>query len=277
LAVFKNRFGADGGWGPAIKASLLASERPKSKAVFDGFRSPRRSSPRVGARGGSLVSAQRPPWLCAPFWVCLSRQNNQRQPMEVPLMAIKASLRADADSKFFQSGLGWPRLLRRRQEHPHLEHQPPAALEVVPRVQRARPCSTRLRHWAKALCEQERPHPCPHQEQRSCPRPWGALPAPQCSHHALVSPALVLDVLASTFAKAGPPTCGWPSTPTPSAQQRCARRLAAARNPPTPWTTASRAHSTSRSGTRAGSSGRDGGVENTGCCLGWQREPGPRP
>jgi hypothetical protein len=50
-------------------------------------------------RGGCTRPAQRPPRLCAPFWVCLSRQNNQRQPMEGPLMAIKASLRADADSK----------------------------------------------------------------------------------------------------------------------------------------------------------------------------------
>jgi hypothetical protein len=68
-------------------------------AVFDGFRSPRRSLPRVGARGGCARPAQRPPRLSAPFVVCPSRQNNQRQPMEGPLMAIKASLRADADSK----------------------------------------------------------------------------------------------------------------------------------------------------------------------------------
>ncbi len=68
-------------------------------AVFDGFRSPRISFPRVGARGGCARPAQRPPRLCAPFCVCPSRQNNKRQPMEGPLMAIKGSLRADADSK----------------------------------------------------------------------------------------------------------------------------------------------------------------------------------
>jgi hypothetical protein len=85
----KNRFGANGGWGPAIKASLPASERPKSKAVFgvsDVFRSPRRSSPRVGARGGCARPAQPPPRLCAPFVVYPSRQNNPPPPPPANLM-----------------------------------------------------------------------------------------------------------------------------------------------------------------------------------------------
>ncbi len=68
-------------------------------AVFVVFRPPRRSFPCIGARGGCARPAQRSFRLCAPFVVCPSRQHNQRQPMEGPLMAIKASLRADADSK----------------------------------------------------------------------------------------------------------------------------------------------------------------------------------
>jgi hypothetical protein len=57
----------------------------------------------VGPCNQSIASGFGAAEIKSGFWrfltVCLSRQNNQRQPMEGPLMAIKASLRADADSK----------------------------------------------------------------------------------------------------------------------------------------------------------------------------------
>jgi hypothetical protein len=80
----QNRFGADGGWRPAIIRLRGGRNQKRFLTVLTIFGSPAALFRGFGARGGCAHPAQRLPRLCAPYWVCPSRQTINGSRWRVP-------------------------------------------------------------------------------------------------------------------------------------------------------------------------------------------------
>jgi hypothetical protein len=129
--------GADGGRWPTIKESLPASERPKSKAVSDGFRrfsSPRRSVPRVWrarmSRQGRTCPAQRQPQLHVAFPQLKTIDGSRREGNQsIGSELIQKSLRSlrSQSMESARSRCAGPMPLLPTHPCPPLPHVPPRA------------------------------------------------------------------------------------------------------------------------------------------------------